>query len=121
MQPAQQKPVDSTWEKLPKALRRSTKFTMLQKVLYVYMLDKYMFFTSRGQEFYESLDALAEELGVNRTTVHRGLNGLLDAGYVKKITRKKKGSFMECVYEVKDVYGIFNPAPQPVQESSEPF
>lgn len=115
-----QRQVDSSYEKLSKALRRSTELTMLQKVLYTYMLDKFMFFSSRGQEFYESLDTLGDELGVNRTTIHRGLEGLLKIGYVKKITRKKKGAFLECIYEVKDVYGIFSPKTPPLEES-EPF
>ena len=115
-----QRQVDSSFEKLSKVLRRSTELTMLQKVLYTYMLDKFMFFSSRGQEFYESLDTLGDELGVNRTTIHRGLEGLLKIGYVKKITRKKKGAFLECIYEVKDVYGIFSPKTSSLEES-EPF
>ena len=112
--------VHSSFEKLPKALIRSTELTMLQKVLYTYMLDKFMFFSSRGQEFYESLDTLGEELGVNRTTIHRGLEGLIQIGYVKKITRKKKGAFLECVYEVKDIYGVFTQKASS-QEEPEPF
>ncbi len=111
------KVVDSSYEKLPKALRRSTELTMLQKVLYTYMLDKYMFFSSKGQEFYESLDTLGEELGVNRTTVHR----LIEIGYVKKVTRKKKGSFLECVYEVKDIYALFTQPTTSLQDSSGPY
>ena len=115
-----QRQVDSSYEKLSKALRRSTELTMLQTVLYTSMLDKFMFFSSRGQEFYESLDTLGEELGVNRTTIHRGLEGLIQIGYVKKITRKKKGAFLECVYEVKDIYGVFTQKASS-QEEPEPF
>ena len=112
--------VDSSYEKLSKTLRQDKDLTALQKILYTYMLDKYMFFSSRGKEFYESLDTLAEEIGVNRTTIHRGLEGLLKIGYVKKITRKKKGAFLECVYEVKDIYGVFNQKASSGEEP-EPF
>ena len=115
-----QRQVDSSYEKLSKALRRSTELTGNQKILYTYMLDKFMFFSSRGQEFYESLDTLGEELGLNRTTIHRGLEGLILIGYVKKITRKKKGAFLECVYEVKDIYGVFTQKASSPEEP-EPF
>ena len=115
-----QRQVDSSFEKLSKTLRRSTELTGNQKILYTYMLDKFMFFSSRGQEFYESLDTLGEELGVNRTTIHRGLEGLIQIGYVKKITRKKRGAFLECVYEVKDIYGVFTQKASS-QEEPEPF
>jgi len=102
-----QRAVDSSYEKLSKTLRQDKELTALQKLLYTYMLDKYMFFVSKGQEFYESLDTLGEELGVNRTTVHRSLEGLIQKGYVKKHTRKKKGSFLECIYEVEDRYNLY--------------
>lgn len=102
-----QRAVDSSYEKLSKTLRQDKELTALQKLLYTYMLDKYMFFTSKGQELYESLDTLGEELGVNRTTVHRSLEGLIQKGYVKKLTRKKKGSFLECIYEVEDRYNLY--------------
>lgn len=100
--------VDSSYEKLPKALRRSTELTAYQKLLYVYMLDKYMFFASKGQEFYESGETLAQEIGATRKTVQNCIDALIERGMLKKTTRQKKGVIQECSYVVPDVYGVFS-------------
>lgn len=108
MQQVASKRVDSSYEKLPKSLRRSTELTPYQKLLYVYMLDKYMFFSSRGQEFYESGETLAQEIGATRKTVQNCIEALIEKGMLKKTTRQKRGVIQECSYVVPDVYGIFS-------------
>ena len=108
MQQTSKKLVDSSYERQSKALRRSTVLNGNQKVLYAYMLDKYMFFKSKGLEFYESGDTLAEEIGTSRNTVLTCLKGLVEQGFVRKVTRKKKGAQLECVYEVEDRFNLFS-------------
>lgn len=112
------KAVDSSFEKLSKTLRRSTELTGNQKILYTYMLDKYMFFSSRGQEFYESGETLAHEIGIARSNLKSCLATLIKAGLVHKNTRKKKGAMLECVYTVEDKFGLFTP--KPLQEVDTP-
>lgn len=112
------KVVDSSFEKLSKTLRRSTELTGNQKILYTYMLDKYMFFSSRGQEFYESGETLAHEIGIARSNLKACLAALIKAGLVHKITRKKKGAMLECVYTVEDRFGLFSS--KPVEEVDTP-
>lgn len=112
------KAVDSSFEKLSKTLRRSTELTGNQKILYTYMLDKYMFFSSRGQEFYESGETLAYEIGIARSNLKSCLAALIKAGLVHKITRKKKGAMLECVYTVEDRFGLFSS--KPLQEIDTP-
>lgn len=110
--------VDSSYEKLSKSLRRSTELTGNQKILYTYMLDKFMFFSSRGQEFYESGETLAYEIGIARSNVKSCLAALIKAGLVHKITRKKKGAMLECIYSVEDKFGLYSP--KPLQELDTP-
>ena len=112
------KAVDSSFEKLSKTLRRSTELTGNQKILYTYMLDKYMFFSSRGQEFYESGETLAHEIGIARSNLKSCLATLIKAGLVHKSTRKKKGAMLECIYTVEDKFGLYSP--KPLQEIDTP-
>lgn len=122
MQQAVSKRVDSSYEKLPKSLRKSTELTAYQKLLYVYMLDKYMFFASKGQEFYESGETLAQEIGATRKTVQNCIDALIEKGMLKKTTRQKKGVIQECSYVVPDVYGVFsNRSTQPQEEEPDLF
>ena len=108
MQQQTKKQVDSSWERMPKALRQRTDLNSNHKLLYAYMLDKYTFFSSKGLEFYESLESMAKETGMGKNTVVRSLEVLIENGMLFKTTRAKKGAFKECVYVVPDIYMLFD-------------
>lgn len=108
MQQQTKKQVDSSYDKMPKAIRRSTELNATQKLLYAYMLDRFMYFSSLKKEFYEAGETLAQEIGVTRKTVQNSLDVLLEKGLVVKKTRKKKGVLLECVYEVLDIHSVYS-------------
>jgi len=73
------------------------------KILYRYMLDRYLFFTGLGNEFYDNQDDLAESLAMTRRTIISLIKSLMSAGLVQKRTSRHSGANNSNSYIVQDI------------------
>lgn len=95
---------EQQWLKLPLELLQHKELSLSAKVVYVYMLWRYQFFTkTQRASYFESQDTIAEAVGVSRKTVNESVQQLAKLGFVSYKKTKQSST-----YEVKDVYRIYN-------------
>ena len=79
-------------------------FTGNLKVLYRYMLDRYLFFKGTGNEFYDNQVQLADAIGVSERTVVKLVSDLCATGLVEKSNKTVKGACHSNAYIVHDIF-----------------
>ena len=95
---------EQQWLKFPLGLLQHKELNLSTKVIYVYMLCRFQFFTKVQKALYfEAQETIADATGVSRKTVNESIRQLSELGFVSY--KKTKQS---SVYEVKDVYHIYN-------------
>ena len=103
----------NTWIRSSHELLKRKDLTGNAKLVYTYMLDRYMFFTSLEKEYYENMQDIGEELGIARKTVNDAIKALEEAQmlviFKKKLYEKDK-SVVSHSYVVKDIYNLYVPA-----------
>ncbi len=69
---------DTGWLRLPLVLLQQKELSLSAKVVYSYMLQRFMFFV-KAQEgvYFESQETIAASCGVSRKTVNESLRGLI--------------------------------------------
>lgn len=65
--------------------------SMTDKILYLFMKQRWEYFLSIGNRYYDSQESLAKYLGVSRPTIRRSLDKLSSAGYILSHKEKVKG------------------------------
>lgn len=74
------------------------------KILYRYMLDRYLFFYSLGNAFYDNQDDLADSLGMTKRTIVTLIKNLVDVGLIEKRTSRFAGANNSNAYIVYDIF-----------------
>lgn len=74
------------------------------KILYRYMLDRFLFFKSLGNEFYDNQDELAYNLAMSKRTIVSLIKSLLDVGLVEKKTARYSGVNNSNSYIIHDMF-----------------
>lgn len=106
------------WLKLPLGLLHHKELSLSAKLIYVYMLWRFQFFTKvQKASYFEAQETIADATGVSRKTVNESIQALAKLGFVSY--KKTKQS---SVYEVKDTYKIYstNKKEEPM-DFEEPF
>lgn len=107
---------EQQWLKLPLGLLQNKELGLSAKIIYVYMLWRYQFFTKiQKASYFEAQETIADATGVSRKTVNESISQLSKIGFVSY--KKTKQS---SIYEVKDAYKIYNKEGAYVQ-TEEPF
>lgn len=108
---------EQQWLKLPLGLLQHKELSLSAKVIYVYMLWRFQFFTrAQKASYFEAQETIADATGVSRKTVNESIQQLSKLGFVSY--KKTKQS---SVYEIKDVYHIYNNKKEVRMEIEEPF
>lgn len=95
---------EQQWLKLPLGLLQHKELSLSTKVIYVYMLWRFQFFAKvQKASYFEAQETIADATGVSRKTVNESIQQLSKLGFVSY--KKTKQS---SVYEVNDVYQIYN-------------
>ncbi|MDR6913531.1 hypothetical protein J2X66_000378 [Pseudomonas sp. 3296] len=101
--------------KFPKALMAAThyislttgeevRFTPSNKILWLHIKDRYYFFTSLGNEWFDNQEAIATATDSNVSTVKRFLAQLAEHGYLKTSKKKVGGcTFSNSYIVVQDL------------------
>lgn len=104
--------------KFPKALLAAThwislttgeeiQFTPSNKILWLHIKDRFDFFASLGNEWFDNQEAIAAATGSNISTVKRFLADLTKHGYLKASKKKVWGCAFSNSYTVaQDLVGI---------------
>lgn len=107
---------EKQWLKLPLGLLQHKELSLSAKVIYVYMLWRFQFFAKvQKASYFEAQETIADATCVSRKTVNESIQQLSKLGFVSY--KKTKQS---SIYEVKDVYQIYNKK-ESYMESEEPF
>ena len=88
--------------KMPRPLMAATKWVSLttgehlalsgqDKILWVWMKDRYDFFTAQQKDWFDNQDEIAKYTGCSVSTVKRFIQLLNKHGYLKKIQRRVHG------------------------------
>ena len=88
--------------KMPRPLMAATQWVSLttgeylalsgqDKILWVWMKDRYDFFTRQHKDWFDNQDEIANYTGCSISTVKRFISNLLNHGYVKKAQRRVHG------------------------------
>ena len=95
---------DTTWLRLPLVLLQQKELSLSAKVIYSYMLQRFMFFV-KAQEgvYFESQETIAASCGVSRKTVNESIQSLVALKYIS-YTKNNKGT---CSYVVKDTFKVY--------------
>lgn len=108
---------EQQWLKLPLGLLKHKELSLSAKMIYVYMLWRFQFFTkTQKASYFEAQETIADVTGVSRKTVNESIQQLSKIGFVSY--KKTKQS---SVYEVKDVYRIYNNKKEEPMDFEEPF
>lgn len=100
----------NTWIRSSHELLKRKDLTGNAKLVYTYMLDRYMFFTSLEKEYYENMQAIGDALGMQRRTVGDSIKALEDVGLLrifKKNVYNTARSVVSHSYHVRDMYGLY--------------
>jgi hypothetical protein len=81
--------------------------TYCHAIIYSYMLCKYSWFNSKGKQFYESQEQIAESAPSSYGSVRNSVRWLENKGLVK-VAKAKLGFHNNNVYEVIDKYGMYD-------------
>ena len=108
---------EQQWLKLPLGLLSNEELNLSAKLIYAYMLWRFQFFTkTQKASYFEAQETIADAIGVSRKTVNESIQQLSKIGFVSY--KKTKQS---SVYEVKDVYRIYNNKKEEPVNFEEPF
>lgn len=81
------------------------------KILWCWMKDRFEFFQSRGQSWFDNQQAIADATGCDRSTVRRFIDALVKHGYITIIKRIIRGCASSNSYQiVTDLQLIARPA-----------
>ncbi|WP_282353048.1 hypothetical protein [Pseudomonas sp. PS01303] len=119
--------------KIPKEMMRAThwvskttgqqfKFTGTQKIIWVYMVDRYKFFKSLGNDWFDDQEDIAKNTGCDVSTVKGFIKQLLEHGYMVVERKKLRGFVSSNSYEIIASLQLHNKhasASVPVQSSSD--
>lgn len=83
------------------------QFTPSNKILWLHIKDRFDFFTSLGNEWFDNQEAIAAATGSNISTVKRFLADLTKHGYLKTSKKKVWGCAFSNNYTIaQDLIGI---------------
>jgi hypothetical protein len=83
------------------------QFTPSNKILWLHIKDRFDFFTSLGNEWFDNQEAIATATGSNISTVKRFLADLTKHGYLKTSKKKVWGCAFSNNYTIaQDLVGI---------------
>lgn len=97
----------NTWVRVSHELLKRKDITANAKLVYSFMLDRYMFFNSNGKEYYENMQAIADALGMSRRTVGDSIKTLEELQLVRIFKKKvyaTERSVVSHSYHVRDMY-----------------
>lgn len=75
-------------------------FTGQDKILWIWMKDRYDFFTREHKDWFDNQDEIAKYTGCSSSTVKRFIGRLLDHGYMKKAQRRMYGCARSNSYTI---------------------
>jgi len=99
----------NTWIRSSHELLKRKDLTANAKLVYTYMLDRYLFFTSLEKEYYENMQDIGDALGIQRRTVGDSIKTLEELGLIRVLKKKVHNTERSVVshsYHVRDMYGI---------------
>lgn len=79
------------------------------KILWVWMKDRYDFFTSSGKDWFDNQDDIAEHTGCSVSTVKRFIQDLTKHGYLIKAQRKLHGCAVSNSYTIVQALVLATP------------
>lgn len=119
-----QRPLN-TWVRHSHELMKRKDLTSNAKAVYTFMLDRYMFFSSLGKEYFENMQEISDALGMQRRTVGDCIKTLEELGMLRVFKKKvyaTERSVISHSYIVRDLYGIYDSKPEPELTASDtPF
>ena len=84
--------------------KREIDFTFGMRLLYPYMLDRYMFFRSKGNLFFDNQQDLAINCGMSQRNVVDSIKKFVYVGLVEKSVQPQIGAIHSNSYIVHDVF-----------------
>lgn len=104
-----------TFTKFPNQMKADRNFNALDKLVYAHMLQRYVFFSSKGNEYFDNQEEIAKALGVTRQTVATSIKTLEKNSLLittKTRVQTQGGMFSSCKYVLVDRYKLYTKAKQ---------
>ena len=101
----------NTWIRSSHELLKRKDLTANAKLVYTYMLDRYLFFTSLEKEYYENMQDIGDALGIQRRTVSDSIKTLEEVGLIRVLKKKihnTERSVVSHSYNVRDMYNLYD-------------
>lgn len=83
-----------------------SKLSSVDKIVYRYMFERYVFFSSQKQQYFDNQSDIAYECGLAIATLQRAIYSLEECGLITTKTQKLEhcGSRVKNFYTVYDVF-----------------
>lgn len=98
---------DLKYVMLPRKMFKDYDVTLTTVSVYAYMLARYKFFKSLNKEYFESIEAIAENCFCSTASVKTALNFLCKNALLER-GKLKGATFNKNVYVLHDKYSLFN-------------
>lgn len=99
---------NNSWSRIPNALYTFDGLSPLGKLLYCYMLQRYKFFSKESDRgYFETQEQIAKNCNASITATKEAMKKMVDLGWLVVAKKKQKGHVFNNVYEVKDVFNIY--------------
>lgn len=99
---------NNTWTRIPNAILKDKSFSSNEKLVYTLMLSKYFFFTKKGGTYFESMQSIADELGLTRQTVGTCVKKLESKALVESKKKANPNGYTGYEYSVVDRFNVFS-------------
>lgn len=96
--------VSSTVRKDKNGVLVKIELNSSSKVLYQYMLDRYLFFKGNGKFFFDNQDTLAEAVGLSVRSIVDIIKKFVSVGLVSKTVKPQVGAIHSNAYIVHDIF-----------------
>lgn len=104
---------------IPKEMMRAThwiskttgqqfKLTGTQKIIWVHMVDRYKFFKSLGNEWFDDQEDIAKDAGCDVSTVKGFIKQLVEHGYMAVERKKLRGFVYSNSYKIVAPLDLYN-------------
>lgn len=100
---------NNTWTRIPNAILKDKSLSSNEKLIYTLMLSKYTFFKKRGGTYFESMQSIADELGLTRQTVGTCVKKLEIKLLVESKKKANPNGYTGYEYSVVDRFKVFSP------------
>ncbi len=81
----------------------SSQLGCYDKMVYVHMRNRFVYYTNNNLEYSESLDSIAKACGFGRSSVVKSINNWCDMGIISKSTARDENGVRHTKYLVKDL------------------